>query len=159
MFGSNHFVWGFLNIYFYLLMCFIQHCFICRPSDSTVSEDAGIEPRTGCDLLHWQSGVLTIRLDLIYTRLDLIQISARSHTIGWISYKLYFWLFTDMEMDMVTEGLREVGGDKSDDDAQVRGNHSYRNLREALGRTPNYFVHFRNQFFCLLVTIQIIFTY
>jgi hypothetical protein len=38
-----------------------------------------------------------------------------------------------MEMDMVTEGLREVGGDKSDDDAQVRGNHSYKNLREALG--------------------------
>jgi hypothetical protein len=25
---------------------FIQHCFICRPSDSTVSEDAGNEPRT-----------------------------------------------------------------------------------------------------------------
>jgi hypothetical protein len=24
----------------------IQHCFICRPSDSTASEDAGIEPRT-----------------------------------------------------------------------------------------------------------------
>jgi hypothetical protein len=24
----------------------IQHCFICRPSDPTVSEDAGIEPRT-----------------------------------------------------------------------------------------------------------------
>jgi hypothetical protein len=23
----------------------IKHCFICRPSDSTVSEDAGIEPR------------------------------------------------------------------------------------------------------------------
>jgi hypothetical protein len=23
----------------------IQHCFICRPSDSTVSVDAGIEPR------------------------------------------------------------------------------------------------------------------
>ncbi len=23
----------------------IQYCFICRPSDSTVSEDAGIEPR------------------------------------------------------------------------------------------------------------------
>jgi hypothetical protein len=22
----------------------IQYCFICRPSDSTVSEDAGIEP-------------------------------------------------------------------------------------------------------------------
>jgi hypothetical protein len=27
-------------------MYYIQHCFICRPSDSTVSEDAGIEPRT-----------------------------------------------------------------------------------------------------------------
>jgi hypothetical protein len=25
---------------------FIQHCFICRPSDSTVSEEAGSEPRT-----------------------------------------------------------------------------------------------------------------
>jgi hypothetical protein len=25
---------------------FIQHCFICRPSDSNVSEDARIEPRT-----------------------------------------------------------------------------------------------------------------
>ncbi len=24
----------------------IQHCFICRPSDSTVPTDAGIEPRT-----------------------------------------------------------------------------------------------------------------
>ncbi len=28
------------------LMHFIQHCFICRSSDSTVSEDAGIESRT-----------------------------------------------------------------------------------------------------------------
>ncbi len=25
---------------------FIKHCFICSPSDSTVSEDAGNEPRT-----------------------------------------------------------------------------------------------------------------
>ncbi len=35
--------------YFFLqgdvLYC-IQHCFICRPSDSIESEDAGIEPRT-----------------------------------------------------------------------------------------------------------------
>jgi hypothetical protein len=29
---------------FYAL--YSTHCFICRPSDSTVSEDAGIEPRT-----------------------------------------------------------------------------------------------------------------
>ncbi len=30
---------------FFSMVC-IQHCFICRPSDSAVSEDAGIEPRT-----------------------------------------------------------------------------------------------------------------
>jgi len=30
----------------FFLMYVIQHCFICRPSDSNVSEDAGIEPRT-----------------------------------------------------------------------------------------------------------------
>ncbi len=27
-------------------MYYIHHCFICRPSDTTVSVDAGIEPRT-----------------------------------------------------------------------------------------------------------------
>ncbi len=32
----------FLDFFF---MYVVQHCFICRPSDSTVSEDAGIEPR------------------------------------------------------------------------------------------------------------------
>jgi hypothetical protein len=31
---------------FFLFMYVIQSCFICGPSDSTVSEDAGIEPRT-----------------------------------------------------------------------------------------------------------------
>jgi hypothetical protein len=30
---------------FFSMYC-IQHCFICSPSDSTVSEAAGIEPRT-----------------------------------------------------------------------------------------------------------------
>jgi hypothetical protein len=33
----------FLN---FLCMYFIQYCFVCRPSDSTVSKDAGLEPRT-----------------------------------------------------------------------------------------------------------------
>ncbi len=33
--------WG--TFYFFVLF---QHCFICRPSDSTVPTDAGIEPRT-----------------------------------------------------------------------------------------------------------------
>jgi hypothetical protein len=31
---------------FFFLMYVIQRCFICRSSDSTVSEDARIEPRT-----------------------------------------------------------------------------------------------------------------
>jgi hypothetical protein len=31
---------------FLLFMYVIQHCVICHPLDSTVSEDAGIEPRT-----------------------------------------------------------------------------------------------------------------
>jgi hypothetical protein len=35
---------GFFGIF--LFMYVIQHCFICRPSDSTVSEDAGIVLRT-----------------------------------------------------------------------------------------------------------------
>ena len=35
---------GFLD--FLLLVNVIQHCFICRPSDYTMSEDVGIEPRT-----------------------------------------------------------------------------------------------------------------
>ncbi len=30
---------------FHFLKQLLQHCFICSPSDSTVSEDAGIEPR------------------------------------------------------------------------------------------------------------------
>ncbi len=32
--------------FLFFFMYNIQHCFTCRPSDSTVSEDAGIEPRT-----------------------------------------------------------------------------------------------------------------
>jgi hypothetical protein len=31
-------------------MYVIQNCFICSPSDFTVSEDAGIEPRTAATL-------------------------------------------------------------------------------------------------------------
>ncbi len=35
------------NFFFFLFLSYyIQHCFICRPSDSTVPTDAGIEPRT-----------------------------------------------------------------------------------------------------------------
>ncbi len=34
----------------FFCMYFIQNCFICRRSDSTVPEDAGIEPRTAATL-------------------------------------------------------------------------------------------------------------
>ncbi len=44
--------WGF---FFYFFSYYIQHCFICRPSDSTVPTDAGIEPRTVA------IGALTVR--------------------------------------------------------------------------------------------------
>jgi hypothetical protein len=48
-------------------MYFIQHCVICCPSNSTVSEDAGIEPRT----------VATLALAVRRSNL-----SARSHPLS-----------------------------------------------------------------------------
>jgi hypothetical protein len=63
----------------------IQHCFICRPSDSTVTEDAGIEPRVVANTVlavrrsnhSARSHPLSARshppqLDLIHNQLDLI---------------------------------------------------------------------------------------
>jgi hypothetical protein len=38
---DNYFFGG-----FFIFSYYIQHCFICRPSDSAVPTDAGIEPRT-----------------------------------------------------------------------------------------------------------------
>jgi hypothetical protein len=78
---------------FYLFLeYFIQHCFIRRPSNYTVSEDAGILLRivatlelvvralttrlyfihTRLDLIHTRLDLIYTRLDLIHTRLDLI---------------------------------------------------------------------------------------
>jgi hypothetical protein len=48
--------------YFFHVQYIIQHCLICRPSDSTVSEEAGGLLR----LWHWQSDALTTLLDLIH---------------------------------------------------------------------------------------------
>ncbi len=56
-------------------MYFIQHCFICHPTDSTVSEDAGIEPRTAILTLAVRRSNYTW-LDLIHSRLDPIHNSA-----------------------------------------------------------------------------------
>jgi hypothetical protein len=38
------------QVIFFGFLCSIQQCFICRLLDSSVSEDAGIEPRTGATL-------------------------------------------------------------------------------------------------------------
>jgi len=35
---------GFIKFFVYFMYS-IQHCFMCRPSDSTVLADAGYEPR------------------------------------------------------------------------------------------------------------------
>ncbi len=37
---------GYVRYFFFFFSFYIQHYFICRPSDSTVPTDAGIEPRT-----------------------------------------------------------------------------------------------------------------
>jgi hypothetical protein len=60
---------------FGFFMYFIQHYFICRPSDSTVSADAGIEPMTVA------TSALAVRRSN-NTWLDLIHNSARSHPQG-----------------------------------------------------------------------------
>jgi hypothetical protein len=44
------------NFFFSFVMYVIQHSFICRPSGSTVSEDAGIEPRTAATLTLTENG-------------------------------------------------------------------------------------------------------
>jgi hypothetical protein len=65
-------------------MYIVQHCFICRPSDSTVSEDAGIQPRTVATL------ALAVRRSTVSTRLDLIH-SLKTETIKDVYYVLCFF--------------------------------------------------------------------
>ncbi len=49
----------------------IQQCFICRPSDSTMSTDAGIESNPGSlQLVQWQSSALTTKLDIIRNEIN-----------------------------------------------------------------------------------------
>jgi hypothetical protein len=63
------------GLVFFLLMYDIQHCFICRPSDSTVSEDTGIETRTVATTTalavrrsnHWAIDLIHSRIDFIHT--------------------------------------------------------------------------------------------
>jgi hypothetical protein len=56
---TQNFKGGFFGFFKY----FIQHCFIFRPSESNVKEDAGLNPGL-LQLWHWQSEALTTQLDL-----------------------------------------------------------------------------------------------
>ncbi len=54
------------SLFFLYIRYGIHHCFICRPSDSTVLEDAGIEPRTDATSAWTIRRTKTTRLDLIH---------------------------------------------------------------------------------------------
>jgi hypothetical protein len=51
---------------------YIQHCFICRPSDSTVPNPGPLH------LVHWQPVALTTRLDLIRKAIQYIEYTSDS---------------------------------------------------------------------------------
>jgi hypothetical protein len=65
--------------FFGLFLYFIQHSFLCRPSDSTVLEDAGIEPRTISSLSLTISRSNHSTRSHPTNRLHLVHNSARSH--------------------------------------------------------------------------------
>jgi hypothetical protein len=60
----------------------LQYCFICRPSYSTVSEDAGIEPRTVATSALAVRRTNHYRLDLISSRLEHYQEKIWKYTGG-----------------------------------------------------------------------------
>jgi hypothetical protein len=74
--------------WFFFLCYYIQHCFICRPSDFTVSEDAGMEPRTVA------TSTLAVRRSNHY-RLDLIHFSYRFSVILLLTRTRLFGIFSD----------------------------------------------------------------
>ncbi len=58
-------IFSFWPAYFYVdIIFFIQHCFACRPSDFTVLEDAGTEPRTVATFALADRRLITTVLDL-----------------------------------------------------------------------------------------------
>ncbi len=73
--GETLFFSLFFNRGIFWVYC-IQHCFICRPSDSTVSEVAGIEPRTVA------TSALAVRRS---------NLSARSHLKLCLMYPFLLW--------------------------------------------------------------------
>jgi hypothetical protein len=81
---KNSTKWDLFGFFAYV----IQHCFICRPSDSTVSEDAEVEPRTVV------TSTLAVRRS---------NHSARSHPpFGWISSTIQLHLIHSRIPSLVT---------------------------------------------------------
>jgi hypothetical protein len=64
---------------------FIQHCFICRTSESTVSENAGIEPRIVATTALAVRRSYTTRLNLIHkSRFEYLALSSRLFQVGYL---------------------------------------------------------------------------
>ncbi len=92
-----HLTGGIFGIF--LCMYFIQHWFICRPSDSTVSEDTEIEPRTVA------TSSLAVRRSSHSATSHLL---SRSSTVGYISSTIdyisssYIYTWTKIRFRKIT---------------------------------------------------------
>jgi hypothetical protein len=80
---------------FFHFMYIIQHCFMCCPSDSIVSEDAGTEPRTFATLALTAKRSNHLARFHSQTRLDLV------HKLGWISSTTRLDLFYNSAIDLI----------------------------------------------------------
>jgi hypothetical protein len=79
-------------------MYVIQHCYICCPLDSTVSEDAGIEPMQDCCNFGIDSQMpLTTPVDLIHNSAYSILYISRYRTYITYIYLLYAVLGAERE--------------------------------------------------------------
>ncbi len=107
----------------FLFVYFIQHCFICHPSGSTVSEDAVIEPRTvatsALAVRRFSHSAIShphsarshpTRLHLIHTRLDLINL-ATSHPHSATSHPILLLYITKLEAlrELENLGVQDLG--------------------------------------------------
>jgi hypothetical protein len=100
------------RILFIFLKYFIQHCFICRLPDSTVSEGTGIESSNVASLAlavrpsnhSDRSHPCTTRLDIIYIRLDLIH-SGNKYAFIYIYIYLYEMIPNPSTWIIIFEGI------------------------------------------------------
>ncbi len=97
-------------------MCDIQYCFICRPSDSIVSEDARIEPRTVATTAlavrrsnHSASSHPQTRMDLIHQRINVF-CGSQSYAMHWNATILYVQILRPkrfLSLDFTTSNFSE----------------------------------------------------